>query len=422
MKELIVFRWIAILSLFVGLVPLLGWGFLDKRHLPYMIAVLTLLMVFNFFAKTSVSKSEKIKSPIQSSLFFHLLIDVFAAAGVLFVSGSAENPFIAILAIHGFLGGMLLATRPSILFLTCVATILGLLQIETVITGKKTLGFALSSVAMDFLSQWVLLIASWGVSMYFSKALQRQNNLIQNLREKQHVADKSKALGALAAGLSHELASPLNTLDLRMKRLGKDLESGALSQVSTEEKDKVFKEFKEAQGSLNSCVDIFFQMKQVFSGKVDLEFHSIEIVPFMSKLLRHWQLSHPNIQLQYLFEDEALKIQSQALALSEAVLDILDNSAEAMNFEGEVVLRIFRENGFVSIQICDNGYGLSEEILSRLGQPFVTSKVSGNGLGVYSTILFAESHGGSFTLENNSSRKGVKATLVLPEETNNEPA
>ncbi len=422
MKELIAFRWIAILSLFVGLIPLLGWGFLDKRHLPYMIAVLTLLMVFNFFAKTSLSKTNQIKAPLQSSLFFHLLIDLFAAAGVLFVSGSAENPFIAILAIHGFLGGMLLAPRQSVLFLTCVATILGLLQIETIITGQKTLGFQLSSVAMSFLSQWVFLIASWGVSMYFSKGLQKNNNLIQNLRQKQHVADKSKALGALAAGLSHELASPLNALDLRMKRLGKILESDVVNPIDQDGKNKIQKEFKEAQGSLNSCVEIFFQMKQVFGGKVDLEFHTIEIVPFMSKLLRHWQLSHPNIEIDFLFENEFLKVQSQALALSEAVLDVLDNSAEAMEYQGEIVLRIFKDNSFISIQICDSGVGLSEEILSRLGEPFVTSKASGNGLGVYSTILFAESHGGSFTLENNSSRKGVKATLTLPEETINEPS
>ena len=110
-----------------------------------MIAVLTLLMIFNFFAKTSLLKNSKsLHTYSDYSVLFHLLIDVLAAAGVLFVSGSAENPFIAILAIHGFLGGMLLSTRPSLIFFGLTCVVLALLQTETLLTGEKTIGFETS--------------------------------------------------------------------------------------------------------------------------------------------------------------------------------------------------------------------------------------------------------------------------------------
>lgn len=417
MKELVTFRWIAIICLFIGLAPLLGWGYLDKRHLPYMIAVLTLLMIFNFFAKTSLLKNSKsLHTYSDYSVLFHLLIDVLAAAGVLFVSGSAENPFIAILAIHGFLGGMLLSTRPSLIFFGLTCVVLALLQTETLLTGEKTIGFETSPIAMNFLAQWSLLCASWLVSRYFSNALKKKNQLIQSLREKQHLSDKSKSLGALAAGLSHEFASPLNALELRINRFNKVFEKDIQPLTSPETLEKAQKELFAARTALDSCLKIFAQMKQVFSGKVDLEFQKIEVISFIQKLLKHWQLTHPQIEVQFFPEKKELFVSSQPLALSESLLDVLDNASEAMNFQGELVLRIFREHGFVCIQICDQGIGLSEEIRERLGEPFVTSKDQGNGLGVYSVRLFAESHGGTFTLENNTTRSGVKATLSLLEE------
>lgn len=414
MRELIIFRWIAIGCLLLGLIPLLGWGYLDKRHLPYMMAVLILLSIFNIFVKTSVYKTDSSKNNQHSDalVFSHLTIDVLAAVGVLFVSGCAENPFVSMLAIHAFLGGMLLEKKYSRLFLIVVVALLMLLQLETIETGRKTVGFEVSSVAMDFMAQWMFLVASWMVSFYFSENLRKQNKTIQSLREKQFLTDKSKALGALAAGLSHELASPLNVLQLRFERAFR-----MISENPTFAKEqKVVGEFQAAQIALNSSVDIFSKMKKVFAGQTDINIQSVEVSSFVRKLIHHWQLGHAKVNVSLICENERIQVQTQLMVFSEVLMDVLDNAAEAMNEVGQIEVRVYVKNGFVYFEVIDEGVGLSPEILSRLGEPFATSKIHGNGLGIYSAMLFADNHGGRFDVKNNLGRKGAKATLCLPEE------
>jgi len=98
------------------------------------------------------------------------------------------------------------------------------------------------------------------------------------------------------------------------------------------------------------------------------------------------------------------------------VLDLLDNAKEASPEQSEIALRLYREDKNVVLEVVDAGHGLSREILSRLGEPFITDKTAGNGLGVYSAMMTAQSLGGDFVLANNSSGKGAVARLSFPEE------
>ena len=397
------FRWIAIVLMMLGAVPLLQGGHLQKEQMPYFMAVIALLAVFNGLTQGIWSKPAAHQE--QSLLFVQLLVDLFAVTGLLFVSGSAQNPFICILCLHAFLGGMLLRGYRTLIFIVVLAGLLVLLQWETVKDAAVTLNVDHKEMYFHFLSQWVLVLGAWFVSHLFSVLLEKQEEHIRGLQNRQHRADRLKSLGALAAGFSHEMATPLNSLKLRLDR--------GLRKV--ENPTEAASELSQAQQSLDECILIFQKMAGVFSNSSDGEFQMVNLKSLLKDIVRAWENDNGLIiDRQWIAEDILCRV--QPLSFSQTVLDLLDNAKEASPEKSEIALRLYREDKNVVLEVVDAGHGLSSEILSRLGEPFITDKTSGNGLGVYSAMMTAQSMGGDFVLANNSSGKGAVARLSFPEE------
>ncbi|WII73085.1 HAMP domain-containing sensor histidine kinase [Bdellovibrio sp. 22V] len=403
MPGLIRFRWIAIVFLLLGTLPLLKWGYLQRRDFPYVIAVLILLGIFNILAQGIWPKEETAK---QRHVLVHLWIDLLAAVGLLFVSGSANNPFVSILCIHSFLGGMLLRGRGSYLFGATVLILLGLLQIETYLDARMTVGFDPSELFVSFLSQWVLITASWLVSHYFSQLLHKNEMRIRLLQNRQHQADRLKSLGALTAGFSHQLATPMNSLSLRMER--------GLRKLETQEVLSAREEFVKAQNSLQECVQVFQHMASIFSRSSEAELQTVTLNRLVPDLIKVWEKEHPPTQVEHQAMAETMKCRLHVLAFSQTFLDLLDNAYEASTSSQPLYVRLYKDMNWAVLEVTDLGPGLSQEILSRLGEPFVTSKADGNGLGLYSASMMAQAAGGEFEIFNNSSGKGATAKLRLP--------
>lgn len=401
MPGLVRFRWIAIISMCLGILPLLYWGLLPKRNVLYFIAVIVLLALFNIIAQSIWPKETTLR---QKHILIHLYIDVLAAAGLLFVSGSANNPFVSILFIHAFLGGMLLRQKYSPLFGLTVMMILGILQYETYLDAQGIIGGDDSELFLSFLSQWVLVGASWFVSHYFSRVLSKNEERIRVLQGRQHQADRLKALGALTAGFSHQLATPMNSLKLRMERGLRKLEG------APEARD----EFEKAQSSLDECVSVFEHMASVFSRSDQAELQSVELERLVADLLKVWERENPQAQVETMIMNESMPCRLQVLSFSHTFFDLLNNAYESSSEAAIIYVRLYKDRSWAYLEITDRGSGLSEEILSRLGEPFVTSKVDGNGLGLYSASMMAQAGGGEFKIYNNSSGKGATAQVRLP--------
>ncbi|CAE78169.1 HAMP domain-containing sensor histidine kinase [Bdellovibrio bacteriovorus] len=402
MPGLIRFRWIAIVSLLLGTIPLLKWGYLDKRHFPYIIAVLTLLAILNVLAHSIWPKQEDYG---QKQVLVHLWVDLLAASGLLFVSGSADNPFVSILCIHSFLGGMLLRKKASYVFGASVLLLLTLLQYETWLDSQKTVGIDFSELSLRFLSQWVLITASWFVSHYFSSLLARKEKRIRLLQDRQHQADRLKALGALTAGFSHQLATPMNSLKLRMERGLRKL---------PDESSGAREEFEKAQSSLDECVRVFQHMASVFSRSSQSELQRVELPVLVKDLIGVWEKENPGIVVESHLTIDSLWCRLQTLAFSQTLFDLLDNALEASPAQSPLYVRLFQEDTWAVLEVVDKGSGISAEILSRLGEPFVTGKEAGNGLGIYSAQMMAQASGGDFVITNNVSGKGVTSRIRLP--------
>lgn len=401
MPGLVRFRWIAIGSMCLGIIPLLQWGLLPRRSVLYFIAVLVLLALFNVLSQSLWPKEGPSR---EKHILINLYVDLFAAAGLLFVSGSADNPFISILCVHSFLGGMLLRQRASPLFGLTVLAILGFLQYETYQNALHTLGVDSSEMFLNFLSQWVLLIAAWFVSHYFSRLLAKNESRIRLLQDRQHQADRLKSLGALTAGFSHQLATPMNSLKLRMERGLRKLENN----------DVAKEEFEKAKHSLDECVDVFEHMASIFSHSSQAELQVVELPALVTDLLKVWEKENQDIKVEFMQMEGPMPCRLQVLSFSHTFFDLLNNAREASQGPVTIYVRLYLEDGWAVLDVTDQGVGLSEEILSRLGEPFVTTKDYGNGLGVYSASMMAQASGGEFKIYNNPSGRGATAQVRLP--------
>ncbi|WP_255490082.1 sensor histidine kinase [Bdellovibrio sp. KM01] len=397
------FRWIAIIFMMVGTVPLLESGYLLKEQLFYFMAVVALLAVFNGLTQGIWSKTSAAKE--QSLLFVQLLVDLLAVAGLLFVSGSAANPFIAVLTLHAFLGGMLLINKRSLLFAVILLGLLGILQSETNKDLAVTLNVDRKEMAFHFLFQWVVVVGAWFVARLFSVLLEKQEERIRSLQNRQHRADRLKSLGALAAGFSHEMATPLNSLKLRLDRGVRKLGDPVAAHA----------EIQQAQLSLDECISIFQKMVGVFATSAEGDLQKLNVHSVLQDIVQSWEADN-KIILNKEWAPGELFCRLQPLSFAQTVFDLLDNAKEASGSVTDISLRVYQNNGEIVIEVVDAGSGVSAEIIERLGEPFNTNKQNGNGLGVYSAMMTAQSMGGEFSLRNNSPAKGATARLSIPYE------
>ncbi len=154
-------------------------------------------------------------------------------------------------------------------------------------------------------------------------------------------------------------------------------------------------------------------LRQMNSSQLDIRSFQIQKV-LLGEMLRNicqvWQDEHllADLQIDISFDAEA---QISSLNFAQVVLNLLDNAYEACP-EGKISVTLGQVGDSCCLEILDAGTGFSNNILSRVGEPFVTEKNNGTGLGLYVTDLFMQSVSGSMRLKN--TEKGACVSLLWP--------
>ena len=101
--------------------------------------------------------------------------------------------------------------------------------------------------------------------------------------------------------------------------------------------------------------------------------------------------------------------------LTQAILDLLDNAAEACEHKGNISVSLREHGDMLSIRFEDDGSGFPEHILKQLGEPFNTSKSQGNGLGLYHASLLSQLLGGRLEVEAREARGSIITIYIAKE-------
>ncbi|MOA06719.1 Sporulation kinase A [compost metagenome] len=103
-------------------------------------------------------------------------------------------------------------------------------------------------------------------------------------------------------------------------------------------------------------------------------------------------------------------IKGNSSKFKQAFINIIKNSIESLQGEGEIQIWAYEEGEKVRIHIKDNGEGMDTEVLARLGEPYFTNKTKGTGLGLMVTLRIIEVMEGTVKF---TSEKGIGTEVII---------
>ena len=216
-------------------------------------------------------------------------------------------------------------------------------------------------------------------------------------------ADKMSSIGLLAAGVAHEVNTPLAVISTYAQMLAK--------QISGDEQksrllDKIAKQTFRASEIVNSLLN-FSRTSAKELSEVCLNRAIRETLT----LVEH-QLQSARVVVRVDAAEPLPGIRGDFGKLQQVFLNLFLNARDAMDGGGELAIRTWSDNGSVRVEVADSGQGIEPENLSRIYDPFFTTKASkkGTGLGLAVTYGIVKEHGGSIEVD---SRPGAGTRFVL---------
>ena len=218
-------------------------------------------------------------------------------------------------------------------------------------------------------------------------------------------AEQLSAVGQLAAGMAHELRNPLTAINMLVQASREDME---LKGFPAEDLQTIELEIRRLEKSLQIFLD--------FARPPKMECHSIDLTHVIEQALTliGGRARKQHVEVTFTPPPEPITLDADGEQLRQVLVNLSLNALDVMPHGGvlEVDVRL-DDKGHVDVQFLDDGPGIAPEVLPRLFEPFVSSKVTGLGLGLVVSRRIAEAHGGNVWGENRHP-KGACFTLRLP--------
>ncbi|OIR15742.1 sensor histidine kinase RegB [mine drainage metagenome] len=361
-------------------------------------------------------------------LFLQLSVDVLVLTVLLYYSGGSTNPFVSLYLLPLVIAAATLPRRHTwgmaALTLACYSLLMvwhvplpmGHAQSEPVTmqgmdhmhhqmdtaspagTASSPLGDAFNT---HVLGMWLEFVISSVVVAYFvvemARAVRSRDAQLTRVREETLRNERIVALGTQAAGAAHELGTPLSTMSVVIGEMRRE--------CAMQEQQENLAILDEQVRSCKRILDSLLSHAQETSSELSLE-------EFIRNVLNEWQLLRPTVHYRFHVKSPQPSPRLRAdLALRSALLNLLNNAADASSEEMDILL--FWDHANIKLEIRDQGPGLTPETAARAGSAFFTTKQEGRGLGLFLANATLERLGGKVRLSN---REGGGATteVILP--------
>jgi two-component system NtrC family sensor kinase len=293
---------------------------------------------------------------------------------------------------------ILMATKPSEGFMT------NLLKTKTI--SRRIL---VSSIL--FIVTIILGSTAYMVRQVYKSDL-AQAKVLHNMG----YTNKMASIGRLAAGVAHEINNPLAIINEKAGLL-KDF---ATLKPDYNYKDKTLASVNSILKSVDRCSTIthrllgFAKRMDINTEVIDLELLLREVTSFLDK-----DAIYRNITINYEIADNLPSIESDRGQLQQVFLNIITNAFYAVEDNGKIDITVRQiDSNQVSINIADNGVGISKEHLEHVFEPFYTTKGKyGTGLGLSITYGIVEKLGGNISVKSKVG-EGTVFRIRLPVKSN----
>ncbi|MFC5528785.1 ATP-binding protein [Cohnella yongneupensis] len=216
-------------------------------------------------------------------------------------------------------------------------------------------------------------------------------------------SEKLSVIGQLAAGVAHEIRNPLTALKGFTQLLHK----------SADRNRNYYEMMLTELERINYIVGEFVLLSKPNQWQrlvpCDMSRMLGDIVPIMQS-----QAIITNVTIQVEDDGQLPNVMCDVNQIKQVLINLMKNAIEAMPGGGMLDVRAREDNsGHVVIEVQDQGVGIPEEVIARLGEPFYTTKQSGTGLGLTVCFKIIQAHGGMLTLSSKPN-EGTLAVVTLP--------
>ncbi|WP_421384923.1 PAS domain S-box protein [Bacillus salacetis] len=230
----------------------------------------------------------------------------------------------------------------------------------------------------------------------YNKELEKTNDILLQQSEKMNL------VGELAAGIAHEIRNPLTSLKGFLQLLSADFEDHSFPY------DKIiFSEIDRINSIINELLLLAKPTIEELK-KLDIRHVVNQVALFMKA-----QANMYNIEVLVDLPKYPVILEGSENKLKQVFINLLQNSIEAMPSGGKITIEISVLSETFVLSFKDEGYGIPDELIDKIGKPFFTTKENGTGLGLMVTNNIIQHHKGSLSILSKEG-EGTEILITFP--------
>ncbi|SHF53985.1 ATP-binding protein [Ornithinibacillus halophilus] len=222
-------------------------------------------------------------------------------------------------------------------------------------------------------------------------------SIIKDITDKKEVeemmvrSEKMSVAGQLAAGVAHEIRNPLTSIKGFLQLL----------QAGVNRKEVYYKIMIDEIEKMEKITSELLYISKPLTDQKEEELVD-EMIEDVVKLLKS-QAKLKNITIKHV-QSENATITCDRSQIKQVLLNLIKNAIEAMEENGVIQVIVQEVNNKIRVDVIDEGPGISEEVIHKLGEPFFTTKQNGTGLGLMITKQILDRHNATLDIIQNSSK------------------
>jgi signal transduction histidine kinase len=225
-------------------------------------------------------------------------------------------------------------------------------------------------------------------------------------------AEKAVVVSRLASAIAHEIRNPLNYINLTLDHLRATFAPG--EPEKQEKFERLTRQLKAEVARINTRITEFLN----YSRPAKLDLRPLDVAELARDALRMFevQAAESNVETTVVEQDKLPPIAADAESLRSALTNLVINSLQSMDGSGgkiSIVLSAEDNGRRVRVDVADTGRGIQAEEISRIFEPYYSTKETGTGLGLAIVKKAVDDHHGTISVKSKID-EGTTFTITLP--------